>query len=88
MRATMGFNFPKNELQRFDATCKLLYRMFSEEQRKPFEAACQEVLGESKGTGTEELTVTDECCYEGIAKSDTATPLAKGMRANHGLWRK
>ena len=47
MRATINFNFPKSELQKFDAACQIAIRNVFRGTKKATEAACQEILSES-----------------------------------------
>ena len=73
MRATIDFNFPKNELQRFDATCQIAIQNVFRGTKKATEAACQEILGESMAQVPKETyTLLMSAYYEVSRRSDAA----------------
>ena len=73
MRATIDFQFPKSELQKFDATCQIAIRNVFRGTKKATTAAAQEILGESMAqVPTETYTLLMSAYYEVSRRSDTA----------------
>ncbi len=73
MRATIDFQFPKSELQKFDATCQIAIRNVFRGTKKATTAAAQEILGESMAQVPKETyTLLMSAYYEVSRRSDTA----------------
>lgn len=73
MRATIDFQFPKSELQKFDATCQIAIRNVFKGTKKATTAAAQEILGESMSQVPKETyTLLMSAYYEVARRSDTA----------------
>lgn len=73
MRAMIDFQFPKSELQKFDAACQIAIQNVFRGTKKATIAAAQEILDESmeqvpKGT----YTLLMSAYYEVSRRSDTA----------------
>ena len=73
MRATIDFQLPKSELQKFDATCQIAIRNVFSGTKKATTAAAQEILGESMAQVPKETyTLLMSAYYEVSRRSDTA----------------
>lgn len=73
MRATIDFQFPKSELQKFDATCQIAIQNVFRGTKKATTAAAQEILGESMAQVPKETyTLLMSAYYEVSQRSDTA----------------
>lgn len=73
MRATIDFQFPKSELQKFDATCQIAIQNVFRGTKKATTAAAQEILGESMAQVPKETyTLLMSAYYEVAQRSDTA----------------
>jgi hypothetical protein len=73
MRATIDFQFPKSELQKFDATCQIAIQNVFRGTKKATTAAAQEILGESMAQVPKETyTLLMSAYYEVSRRSDTA----------------
>jgi hypothetical protein len=73
MRATIDFQFPKSELQKFDATCQIAIQNVFKGTKKATTAAAQEILGESMAQVPKETyTLLMSAYYEVSRRSDTA----------------
>ena len=73
MRATIDFQFPKSELQKFDATCQIAIQNVFRGTKKATIAVAQEILGESMAQVPKETyTLLMSAYYEVSRRSDTA----------------
>lgn len=73
MRGTIDFKFPKNELQKFEATCQIAIRNVFRGTKKATTAACQEILGNSMAQVPKEThTLLMSAYYEVSRRQDTA----------------
>lgn len=73
MRATIDFQLPKSELQKFDATCQIAIQNVFRGTKKATTAAAQEILGESMAQVPKETyTLLMSAYYEVARRSDTA----------------
>lgn len=73
MRATIDFQFPKSELQKFDATCQIAIRNVFRGTKKATIAACEEILAKSmEQVPKETYTLLMSAYYEVARRSDTA----------------
>lgn len=73
MRATIDFQFPKSELQKFDAICQIAIQNVFRGTKEATTAAAQEILGESMAQVPKETyTLLMSAYYEVSRRSDTA----------------
>lgn len=73
MRGEINFNFPKSELQKFDATCQIAIQNVFRGTKKATEAAAQEILGNSMAQVPKATyTLLMSAYYEVSRRSDTA----------------